>query len=124
MFMYQNNQPSNAPINQEDENSILDILPFLRHSWRMIAILGAIGLAIAQIQLAQISTAAKNTNLLGVNFIEHCMINVPKSFPASFVPRTISVYSLNGKENVISILVMLIKLIQPEGSPIFFTKRK
>ena len=122
--MSQNNQPSNAPLNQEDENSILDILPFLRHSWRRIAILGAIGLAIAQIQLAQIRTATKYKNRLGVNFIKYCMINVRKSFPASSPPQTIPVYSLNRKVNVVGILAKLTKLIQPEGPPIFFAKRK
>lgn len=83
--MSQNNQLSNVPLNQEDETSFLDNLLFLKQSWKTLAVFGALGSAIAviyffitprqyqaiaQIHMAQISTATKSLNPLGINIEE------------------------------------------------------
>ena len=137
--MSQNNQPSNAPLNQEEEISLLDILLFLRRSWKIIAIFAVIGFAaaviylliapkqyqaIAQIQMAQISTAANNNNNnnnninpLGVNIEEPSLLIARMSFPTSFTPATITTCGLDGKDNVTSILAKSIKLSLPKGVP-------
>ncbi len=136
--MSHNNQLNNAPSNQEDEISLLDILLFLKRSWKIITIFGVIGLsaaiiylliapkqyqAIAQIQMAQISTAANNNNNnnninpLGVNIEEPNLLIARMSFPTSFTPATISACGLDGKENATSILAKSIKLSQPKGVP-------
>lgn len=130
--MSQNNQLSNAPSNQEEEISLLDILLFLKRSRIFIAVFGAIGLAIAiiylltvpkqyqaiaQIQMAQISTAANNINPLGINIEEPSLLIARMSFPTSFTPVTIAACGLDEKENATSILAKSIKLSQPKGVP-------
>ena len=134
--MSQNNQPSNTPLNQEEEISLLDILLFLRRSWKLVAGLGAIGLgiatiyllmapkqyqAIAQIQMAQISTAANNNNNkinpLGMNIEEPSLLIARMSFPTSFTPATIAACGLDGKDNAAGILAKSIKLSLPKGVP-------
>jgi len=128
--MSQNNQSSNAPINQEEEISLLDILLFLRRSWIIIAVFGAIGLAIAiiylltvpkqyqaiaQIQMAQIS-ATNNISPAGVNIEDPSLLMARMSFPTSFAPATITACGLDGKKNAASILAKSIKLSQPKGT--------
>ena len=131
--MYQNNQFSNAPSNQEDEISLLDILLFCKRSWIIIAVFGAIGLAIAifyllivpkqyqaiaQIQMAQINTANNNNiNLLGINIEEPSLLIARMSLPTSFTPETIAACGLDGKDNATTILAKSIKLSQPKGVP-------
>lgn len=133
--MPQDNQSSNTPFNQEEEISLLDILLFLRRSWIIIAVFGVLGLAIAiiyllivpkqyqaiaQIQMAQISTAANNNNNinpLGINIEEPSLLIARMSFPTSFTPETTAACSLGGKENSASILTKSIRLSQPKGVP-------
>jgi LPS O-antigen subunit length determinant protein (WzzB/FepE family) len=132
--MYQNNQPSNAPLNQEEEISLLDILLFLRRSWKIITIFGVIGLAaaivylliapkqyqaIAQIQMAQISIATNNNNLsqLGINIEEPALLIARMSLPTTFTSATTAVCGLDGKDNATSMLAKSIKLSQPKGVP-------
>jgi LPS O-antigen subunit length determinant protein (WzzB/FepE family) len=131
--MSQNYQSSNPSPIQEDEISLLDILLFLKRSWIIIAMFGAIGLAtaviylliapkqyqaIAQIQMAQISTAANNNiNPLGINIEEPSLLIARMSFPTSFNPATIAACGLDGKDNATSMLVKSFKLSQPKGVP-------
>lgn len=131
--MSQNSQLQNASLNQEAEISLLDILLFLKRSWKIIAAVGAIGLviaviyfliapkqyqAIAQIQMAQIS-ASNNNNIspLGVNIEEPSLLIARMSFPTSFNSATIAACGLDGKDNAASILAKSIKLSQPKGVP-------
>lgn len=134
--MSQHNHPSNVPLNQEEEISLLDVLLFLRRSWKIISILGVIGLAvaviylliapkqyqaIAQIQMAQISTAANNNNNsirpLAVNIEEPALLIARMSFPTSFTSSTLTACGLDGKENAATILAKSIKFSQPKGAP-------
>jgi LPS O-antigen subunit length determinant protein (WzzB/FepE family) len=136
--MSQNHQSSNPSPIQEDEISLLDILLFLKRSWIIIAMFGAIGLAtaviylliapkqyqaIAQIQMAQISAAANNNNNnnninpLGINIEEPSLLIARMSFPTSFTSETSAACGLDGKENATSILAKSIKLSQPKGVP-------
>ena len=134
--MSQNIQSSNAPFNQEEEISLLDILLFLKRSWIIIAVFGALGFAIAiiyllivpnqyqaiaQIQMAQISAANNNNNNninpLGINIEEPSLLIARMSFPTSFTPETSAACGLDGKENATSILAKSIKLSQPKGVP-------
>jgi len=136
--MSKNYQSSNpAPI-QDEEISLLDILLFLKRSWFIIAVFGAIGLAITiiyllivpkqyqaivQIQMAQISSAANNTNNnsninpLGINIEEPSLLIARMSFPTSHTPATTAACGLDGKDNAISMLAKSIKLSQPKGLP-------
>ncbi len=134
--MSQNHQSSNPSPIQDEEISLLDILLFLKRSWFIIAVFGAIGLAIAiiyllivpkqyqaivQIQMAQISSAANNTNNnsninpLGINIEEPGLLIARMSFPTSFTPATTTACGLDGKDNAISMLAKSIKLSQPKG---------
>lgn len=129
--MSQNNQNSNAPLNEGKEISLIDILLFLRGSWKIITILGAIGLAaaiiyllaipkqyqaIAQIQMAQIS-AGNSTNLLGprINIEEPALLIARMSLPTAYTPELITKCDLDEKENARSILAKSIKLSQIRG---------
>jgi uncharacterized protein involved in exopolysaccharide biosynthesis len=129
--MSQNHQSSNPSPIQEDEISLLDILLFLKRSWKVITVFGAIGLAtaiiyflvapkqyqaIAQIQMAQIS-AATNNNIspLGVNIEEPSLLIARMSFPTSFTPATTAACGLDGKDNATGMLAKSIKLSQPKG---------
>ena len=129
--MSQNNQSSNAPLNKEDEISLLDILLFLKRSWKTIVAFGAIGLviaaiflltlpkqyqAIAQIQMAQVANiASNNISPLGVNIEEPSLLIARMSFPTSFTSDEITQCGLDGKESAASILAKSIILSQPKG---------
>jgi uncharacterized protein involved in exopolysaccharide biosynthesis len=135
--MPQNNQPSYAPLNQEEEIFLLDIPLFLKRVWKITAVVGVIGLtsaviylliapkqyqAIAQIQMAQISTATinsnnNNINPPGVNIEEPSLLIARMSFPTSFMPATITACGLDGKDNAAGVLAKSIKLSQPKGVP-------
>lgn len=121
-----------SPVN-EDEISLLDALLFLKGSWVIIALLGAVGVAIAsiylltvpkqyqavaQIQMAQLSTATnKNVSPLEVNIEEPSLLISRMSFPTSYEPITLAACGLDGKEHLISILAKSILLSQPKGMP-------
>jgi capsular polysaccharide biosynthesis protein len=120
--------PQNNILDQEHEISLLDILLFLKRSWKIITAFGAVGLivaviylltipkqyqAIAQIQMARINFQS-NIFPLGVNIEEPSMLILRISNPAFFTPSAIAACSLDGKDNAASILSKLIKLSQPK----------
>jgi LPS O-antigen subunit length determinant protein (WzzB/FepE family) len=130
--MSQNNQPSSLPLKKGDEVSFFDILVFLRRSWKIIVVLGAMGLAIAviyilitpkqyqaiaQIQMAQIIAVNSSMSPLGINIEEPSMLIARLSFPTSFPSATITACSLDEKKDAASILAKSIKLSQPKGVP-------
>lgn len=132
--MSQNHLPSNAPLNQEDEISLLETLLFLKRFWKIIASFGVTGFAIAltyilivpkqyqaiaQIQMAQISNATNNNNINppGVNIEEPNLLIARLSFPTSYGPKVIDACGLDGADNAASILAKSIKLSQPKGVP-------
>ncbi len=134
--MSQNHQPSNVPLHHEQEISFIDILLFLKQSWKIISIFGVIGLSIAVIylliapkqyqastliQMARISSAANNNtinniNPLGINIEDPAMLIARMSLSTSFTPATITLCGLDGKENAAGILAKSIKLSQPRGT--------
>lgn len=133
--MTQHQQSSNPSPIQEEEISLIDILLFLKQSWKTIAISGIVGFVVvsiyllltpkryqvvAPIQMAQVSPAVSKynkTNLLGINIEEPALLIKRMSFPSSYTPSTITACGLDGKENAANILAKLAKFKQPNGLP-------
>lgn len=127
--MTQNN--STIPPNQDDEISLIDILRFLKKSWKTIAITALVGLAlamtylaitpkqyeaVAQIAMAQIG-ATNNNNIspLGVNIEEPALLIARVSSPSSFTPQVIAACGLQDQANAALALSKSIKFTIPKG---------
>ena len=126
-----------APLtSNEGEISFIDILRFLKGTYKTIFIFGVLGIAAAiaylaitpkqfeasvQIVMAQISTADNNknnknnnSNLLGVNIEEPALLISRLSSPTSFTPETLLACGLQGQVNASLALSKSIKLTIPK----------
>ena len=129
--MSQNNRSSNAPLNQEEEISLLDILLFLKRSYKLIAFIGILGVAVsfgyllitpkqyqasAQIQMAQIGAANNNNiNPLGVNIEEPGLLIARLSSPTSYTTEITKSCGLDSAKDAQAILSKSLKLTIPKG---------
>ena len=121
-----------ALANQDDEISLLDILRFLKGAYKTILVFGALGLAIAiaylvitpnrfeavaQIQMAQTSSANNNNNLnsLGVNIEEPAQLIARLSSPSSFSAGAIAACGQQAQSNSALAAVQTIKLTPIKG---------
>jgi uncharacterized protein involved in exopolysaccharide biosynthesis len=117
-----------------DEISLIDILRFLKSTWKAIAIFGFIGIALSiaylaitpkqyeasvQITMAQIGAANNNNNNninpLGVNIEEPALLISRLSSPTSFTPEVIAACGLQDQANARVTLSKSIKLALPKG---------
>ena len=130
-------QNSSLPLdlNSNDEISLIDILRFLKSSYKTIAISSVAGLAIsvaylavtpkqyeavAQIAMAQIGAANNNNNNnninpLGVNIEEPSLLISRLSSPTSFTPQTLSDCGVGDGDNRGASLPKSIKLASTKG---------
>ena len=119
----------------ESEISLLDILCFLKGTYKVILIFGALGItaaiaylaitpqqyeATAQIVMAQIGAANNNNNNnninpLGINIEEPSRLVARMSSPTSFTPQVIATCGLQDQANSALILSKWIKLSLPKG---------
>jgi LPS O-antigen subunit length determinant protein (WzzB/FepE family) len=115
----------------QDEISLLDILRFLKGSYKTIFVSGALGLAIAiaylvitpnrfeavaQIQMAQTSSANNNNlNSLGVNIEEPALLIARLSSPSSFSAGAIAACGQQAQSNSALAAVQTIKLTPIKG---------
>lgn len=121
-----------AQQHQEDEISLLDIVLFLKRTWKLIAVAGLLGVACsmiylaitpsqyqasAQIQMAQIGASSNKNNLnpSGVNVEEPGLLIARLSTPTSFTPEAITACGLEGVKDANSVLAKSIKLSLPKG---------
>jgi uncharacterized protein involved in exopolysaccharide biosynthesis len=131
--MNQNSSGQIGPQDQinESEISLLDILAFLKRSYKLIALIGILGvaasfgyllitpkqyLANAQIQMAQIGAANNNNiNPLGVNIEEPSLLIARLSSPTSYTAEIAKVCGLDLAKNAQAILSKSVKLTIPKG---------
>jgi capsular polysaccharide biosynthesis protein len=131
------NQNSSGQIGPQDqindsEISLLDILVFLRRSYKLIAFIGILGVAVsfsyllitpkqyqasAQIQMAQISAANNNNNInpLGVNIEEPALLIVRLSSPTSYTAEITKACGIDSAKDAQAILSKSVKLTIPKG---------
>jgi capsular polysaccharide biosynthesis protein len=113
----------------ESEISLLDILVFLKRSYKLIAIIGILGVAAsfayllitpkqyqasAQIQMAQIS-AGNTINPLGINIEEPSLLIARLSSPTSYPAEIAKACGLDSAKDAQAILSNLVKLTIPKG---------
>jgi LPS O-antigen subunit length determinant protein (WzzB/FepE family) len=121
---------SPAPLDPDDEISLLDILRFLKSAYKAIAIFGLAGLALSiaylaitpkqyeasvQIAMAQIGAANNNISPLGVNIEEPALLISRLSSPTSFTPEVIAACGLQEQANAGASLSKSIKLTPAKG---------
>ena len=119
----------------QDEISLIDILRFLKGSYKTILIFGVLGVVIAtaylaitpkqyeasvQIAMAQISAANNNNNNnninpLGINIEEPALLIARLASPTSFTPEAIAACGLQDQANAALALSKSIKLMLPKG---------
>lgn len=125
----------------ETEISLLDIVLFLKRSWRTILLTGLAGLVLgiaylfsvpkqyqasAQIQMAQMDATENNysankskttnpSNPLTVNIEEPSLLLARLSFPTSYTPEVIAACGLEGQTDAGAILAKSIKLSLPKA---------
>lgn len=128
------NLHSNLESESQEEISLLDILCFLKTTYKTILIFGAAGLAIAtaylaitpkqyeataQIAMAQIGTANNNNNNnlnpLGINIEEPSLLIARMAQPTSFTPQVVSGCGMEKTANSGAVLSKSIKLAPPKG---------
>lgn len=122
--------PPLLDLNGNQEISIIDILRFLKSTWKTVAIFGVTGIAlaiaylvitpkqyeaVAQIVMAQIGTANNNINPLGVNIEEPALLVSRMSLPTSFTPQTTAACGLADISNSGATLAKGIKLAPAKG---------
>jgi capsular polysaccharide biosynthesis protein len=118
---------------QEGEISLLDILIFLKRSYKFIALIGLLGVtasigyllvtpkqyqASAQIQMAQIGAANNNNNNinpLGVNIEEPGLLIARLSSPTSYTAEITKACGLDSVKDAQAILSKSVKLTIPKG---------
>jgi capsular polysaccharide biosynthesis protein len=116
-------------IGDDQEIYLLDILRFIKGAWKMIAVMGALGLAgagayllitpnqyaaTAQMVMAQIG-ANNNLNLLGMNIEEPALLVSRMSLPSSFSPQVISACGVEAQREPGATLTKGIKLAPIKG---------
>lgn len=126
---------SPAPIQDDQEISLIDILLFLKGGWKAIAIFGLAGIVLsvaylaitpklyeasAQVIMAQIGGVNNNNNnnninSLGINVEEPALLIARLSSPTSFTPQVIGACSLSDQVNAGLVLSKLIKLSPAKG---------
>ena len=114
----------------QPEISLLDILRFLKGSYKTILIFGVLGVIIAtaylaitpkqyearvQIAMAQIGATNNHINALGVNIEEPALLILRLSSPTSFTPETLVACGLQDQANAALALNKSIKLTIPKG---------
>lgn len=118
----------------EPEISLLDVLVFLRQSYKLIALIVILGVAAsfgyllivpkqyqasAQIQMAQISTANRNNgnniNPLGINIEEPSLLIMRLSSPTSYTAEVTKSCLLDSTKDAQAILSNSVKLTIPKG---------
>ncbi len=130
------NQNSSGQLSSQDqindpEISLLDILVFLRCSYKLIAFIGILGVAVsfsyllitpkhyqasAQIQMAQISAANNNNiNPLGVNIEEPALLIARLSSPTSYTAEITKACGIDSAKDAQAILSKSVKLTIPKG---------
>jgi LPS O-antigen subunit length determinant protein (WzzB/FepE family) len=119
----------------DTEISLINILIFLKRSYKLIALIGLLGVATsfgyllitpkkyqasAQIQMAQIVVAnnsSSNVNPLGINIEEPSLLIARLSSPTSYSAEVIEACGLGSEKNAQFILSKSVKLILPKGVP-------
>jgi uncharacterized protein involved in exopolysaccharide biosynthesis len=130
------NQNSSGQLSSQEqinysEISLLDILIFLKRSYKLIALIGILGvatsfgylliapkqyLASAQIQMAQIGAANNNNvNPLGINIEEPGLLIARFSSPTSYTAEVVKVCESDSVKDAKVILSKLVKLTIPKG---------
>jgi LPS O-antigen subunit length determinant protein (WzzB/FepE family) len=124
----------------ESEISLLDMLIFLKRSYKLIALTALLGIvassvylliapkqyqASAQIQMAQISAANTNSNNnsnnnnnvnpIGVNIEEPVLLIARLSSPTSYTAEAITLCGLDSEKDAQAILSKSVKLTIPKG---------
>ena len=119
----------------DSEISLLDILVFLKRSYKLIAFIGILGVAAsfgyllitpkqyqasAQIQMAQIGAANNNNNNnninpLGVNIEEPALLIARLSSPTSYTAEIIKACGIDSTKDAQAILSKSVKLTIPKG---------
>lgn len=114
---------------QTDEISLIDILRFLKNTWKAIAIFGVIGISLsiaylaitpkqyeatAQIVMAQLGTTNNIPNPL-VNIEEPALLISRLSSPTSYTPETVAACGLQDQANAALALSKSIKLTISKG---------
>lgn len=114
------------------EISLLDILSFLKGSWKVIALSGLVGIAlsitylaltpkeyeaIAKITMAQIAVANKDNSPLGVNVEEPALLITRLSSPTSLTSKEIEICGYENQSDAAFLLSKSIKLAIPKGVP-------
>ena len=113
----------------DSEISLLDILVFLRRSYKLIVLIGILGVAgsfgyllitpkqyqaSAQIQMAQIY-ANNNINPLGINIEEPGLLIARLSSPTSYTAEVTNACGLDAVKDAQAILSKSVKLTIPKG---------
>jgi LPS O-antigen subunit length determinant protein (WzzB/FepE family) len=115
----------------ESEISLLDILIFLKCSYKLLVLFGIIGVVVsfgylliapkqyqasAQIQMAQIGAANNNNiNPLGVNIEEPALLIARLSSPTSYTPEIAQACGLDSAKDAQELLSKSVKLTIPKG---------
>lgn len=132
--MNQNSSGRIGPQEQinDSEISLLHILVFLRRSYKLIALIGILGVAAsfgyllvtpkqyqasAQIQMAQIGAANSNNNInpLGVNIEEPALLIARLSSPTSYTAEITKACGIDLAKDAQAILSKSVKLTIPKG---------
>jgi capsular polysaccharide biosynthesis protein len=115
---------------EESEISLLDILVFLRRSYKLIALVGILGIAtsfgyllitpkqyqaIAQIQMAQISSSSNNINPQGINIEEPTLLIARLSSPTSYTAEVVKSCGLGTAKDAEVMLSKSVRLTVPKG---------
>lgn len=114
----------------EDEISLNDIIDFFLWSWKTILCIGLLGLlgsvgflvvtpnqyeAIAQIQMAQISTNNNDTNPLGVNVEDPDLLMARLNLPSTYSAIEIKACGLEGQKMPAESLVFMLRSSAVKG---------
>jgi uncharacterized protein involved in exopolysaccharide biosynthesis len=116
----------------DPEISLLDVLIFLKRSYKLIALIGILGVAAscgyllitpkqyqvsAQIQMAQISTTSGSLNPLGVNVEEPALLILRFSSPTSYTDEVSKLCGLDPAKDSKAILSQLVKMSTQKNLP-------
>jgi uncharacterized protein involved in exopolysaccharide biosynthesis len=130
--MNQNSSGQLVPQDQinDTEISLLDILIFLKRSYKLITLIGIIGVtasfgyllvvpkqyqASVQIQMAQIGATNNNNNPLGVNIEEPALLIARLSSPTSYTAEITKSCGIDSAKEAQAILSKSVQLTIPKG---------
>lgn len=120
----------NSQLAADDEIFFIDILLFLKHNYKTIAIMAVAGLgisvaylsvapkqfvAVAQISMAQIGANNNNLTPLGVNIEEPSLLIARLSSPTSFTPQALKSCGMDESVHQAATLANAIKLAPIKG---------